>query len=180
MEERIRREAERLERHFDRIIGCNVVVDSPHHRSRTGNLYSVGVELRVPGGPPLVAGRTHHDDHAHEDAYVAIRDAFAAARRQLQTYAEKLRAEVKSHDAPDHGQIERLELADRFGFILSSDGTPVYFHENALVDAELEDLEPGDEVRFVVHPGEGAKGAQASTVHRIGKHHPTPAGRGSL
>lgn len=33
----------------------------------------------------------------HKDVYVAIRDAFASARRQLQDYAKRLRGDVKSH-----------------------------------------------------------------------------------
>jgi len=36
-------------------------------------------------------------NHAHEDVYVAIRDAFDAAVRQLEDHARRLRGEVKSH-----------------------------------------------------------------------------------
>jgi len=34
---------------------------------------------------------------AHEDLYVAIRDAFNAAARKLQDYAQRQRGTVKSH-----------------------------------------------------------------------------------
>jgi cold shock CspA family protein len=37
--------------------------------------------------------------------------------------------------------------------------------------ADFETLEAGDEVRLVIHPGEGEKGPQASTVVPVGKHH---------
>lgn len=171
VEERIRHEAERLERYFDRLVGCSVKVEAPHQHSRKGQLYDVSIELRVPGGPPLVVGRPHHDQHAHEDVMVAVRDAFATARRLLQDHARKLRADVKAHDEPDHGRIARLDLTDRHGFIEAADGTEVYFHEHALVDVGLDDLAVGDEVRFFVHAGEGAKGPQASSVRHIGKHH---------
>jgi ribosome-associated translation inhibitor RaiA len=35
-------------------------------------------------------------NQAHEDVYVAIRDAFDAAARQLEDHARKLRGDVKS------------------------------------------------------------------------------------
>lgn len=35
-------------------------------------------------------------DH-HEDVYVALRDAFDAARRQIEEHAQKMRREVKHH-----------------------------------------------------------------------------------
>jgi hypothetical protein len=42
----------------------------------------VRVDLGMPGRHAM-AGRTAGADPAHEDIYVAIRDAFRAARRQL-------------------------------------------------------------------------------------------------
>ncbi len=38
--------------------------------------------------------------HANEDVYVAIRDAFAAATRQLEDYARRLSGDVKTHEPP--------------------------------------------------------------------------------
>ena len=38
----------------------------------------------------LVASHEHRQDHAHEDVYVAIRDAFDAVERQLTRTSEKL------------------------------------------------------------------------------------------
>ena len=96
IETRIRQEIDKMHKRFDRLIGCAVVVDAPHNHSRKGGLYSIGIELRVPGAPPIHVGRPHHEDHSHEDVYVAIRDAFAAARRSLQDYGDKLRDERHS------------------------------------------------------------------------------------
>jgi ribosomal subunit interface protein len=92
VEARIREKVAWLERFYDGITGCNVVVEAPHHHSRKGNLFAVSIELSVPGGPSIVAGRVHHDDHAHEDVYVAIRDTFDAARRRLQDHVGKREA----------------------------------------------------------------------------------------
>lgn len=171
VEAKIEREAERLDRLSSSLIGISVVVDAPHRHSRRGGLYAISIEMRVANGPPIHVGRPHHDAQGHEDVFVAMRDAFSAARRRLQDYIDKRRADTKTHVVPPHGRVAWVDREARFGFILSPDGTEVYFHENALIDGDLDDVEPGDEVRFVVHAGEGEKGPQASTVQRIGKHH---------
>ena len=93
VEARIREKVEWLEKFDHRLLACDVVVEAPHHHSRKGNLFAVTVELRVPGSPPIVAGRLHHDDHSHEDVYIAIRDAFDAARRRLQDHARIARGD---------------------------------------------------------------------------------------
>ena len=59
--------------------------------------------------------------------------------------------------------------ADECGFIETTDGREIYFHRNAVLDGAYRRLRVGSEVRFVEE--EGAKGAQASTVRLIGKHH---------
>ena len=89
VETRIREKVEWLERSYDRLIGAHVVVEQPHHHARKGGLYHVTIELRVPGGDPIVAGKPHHDDQGHEDVYVAIRDTFDAARRLLGNHRDK-------------------------------------------------------------------------------------------
>jgi len=110
-----------------------------------------------------------HDKHAHEDVYVAIRDAFNAAGRKLEDFVRRHRQDVKHHEAPSHGRIASL-FSDH-GFIADSDGNEVYFHRNSVVDVEYDKLEVGAEVRFVAAYGESDKGPQATTVHPMGKHH---------
>jgi hypothetical protein len=73
-----------------------VTVEAPHKNHRQGNLYTVRVDLRFPGGEAL-ANRAPSEDHAHEDVYVALRDAFKAARRQLQDRQRIRRGDVKLH-----------------------------------------------------------------------------------
>jgi ribosome-associated translation inhibitor RaiA len=91
VEARLREKVEWLEHHYDRLIGAHVVVEQPHQHSRKGVLFHITVELSVPGGDPIVAGKEHHDRPGHEDVYVAIRDTFDAARRLLSEYAAKQR-----------------------------------------------------------------------------------------
>ena len=98
VEERIRKKAAKLERFHDRIIGCSVVVEAPHRHHHKGKLYSVRVDISVPG-KDVVVDRAKPGDHAHEDVYVAIRDAFNAATRRLEDQARKMRGSVKTHTA---------------------------------------------------------------------------------
>src|SRR6516162_2640237 len=83
---RIRKRAEELERFFDRIMSCRVVVACRHSRHQQGNLFRVRVDLTVPGRE-IAVGRDPAAHHAHEDIYVAIRDAFDTTRRLLEDYA---------------------------------------------------------------------------------------------
>ena len=53
---RIHQRAEELERFFDRIISCRVVVECQHPRHQQGNLFRVRVDLKVPGNE-IVVGR---------------------------------------------------------------------------------------------------------------------------
>lgn len=94
IEAAIRERAQKLDRFYDRIMHCRVVVEAPHKHHRQGTLYTVRIEVTVPDDKLLVT-RDPAQDHAHEDVYVSIRDAFDAMRRQLEEFARKRRGEVK-------------------------------------------------------------------------------------
>jgi ribosome-associated translation inhibitor RaiA len=98
-----------LERFSQRITGCHVVVAQPHRHHRGGRLYSVRIDLVVPGGE-IVVNRDQHLDHAHEDVFVALRDAFAAARRRLEDHVRRMRGDEKRHatPAPDRSPPEKI------------------------------------------------------------------------
>lgn len=87
IEERIRSKAAKLDRFYDRITGCRVVVETPHQHHNKGNAYHVRIELSVPGGELIV----NHDKPKpeHEELGIALRDAFMAAQRMVQAHAEK-------------------------------------------------------------------------------------------
>lgn len=104
VEERIRERAAKLERFYDRITSCRVLVEEPHLHQHKGKLFHVRVDVTVPGGE-LVANRSHDDNHAHEDVYVAIRDAFRAIERQLEEHAQKKKGRVKTHNRPEFGDM---------------------------------------------------------------------------
>src|SRR5690606_13269610 len=88
IEAKVRERAEQLERYADDIMSCRVVVEAAHKPRHRGRLYHVRVDLKVPGAE-IVASREPEMDHAHEDVYVAIRDAFDAARRRLEDYERR-------------------------------------------------------------------------------------------
>lgn len=89
--------AEKLETYFDRITSCRVMIEAPHRHSHKGRLYHVRIDLGVPGRPDIVVNHSQSDKHAHEDIYVALRDSFEAAKRQLEDHARKIRADAKAH-----------------------------------------------------------------------------------
>lgn len=92
---RIHEEAQALEHCYHRITSCHVVVEAPHHHRQRGETFHVGIHLHVPGAQ--IEAAQGGQDAGHRDVYVAIRDAFAAARRQLQDYARVQRGDVKHH-----------------------------------------------------------------------------------
>lgn len=161
IEAAIREHAVRLDRFYDKIMACRVLVEARHKHHHQGNLFRLRIDVTVPGRE-LVVTRDPAEHHAHEDPYVAIRDAFDAVRRQLEDYARVQRAEVKTHAGPSHGRVARLFADEGYGFIETSEGREVYFHRNSILGGDFDRLEVGAEVRFAEEAGE--QGPQASTV----------------
>ena len=89
----IREQMGRLERFFDRITACRVIVEQLHRNKHKGNLFNVRIDLYVPGSE-IVVTRECGKDQSHEDAYVVVRDAFKAARRRLEDYRQRRRDDV--------------------------------------------------------------------------------------
>ena len=103
---RVRERAARLERYFDRITACRVVIESPHHHHHQGRRFRVRVDVTVPDGE-IIADTARAASGAHEDVYVAIRDAFDTAGRALEDWARRRRGEVKQH-APARRSVAAL------------------------------------------------------------------------
>lgn len=170
VEQRIRDKAATLERFSDRITGCRVVISAPHRHQHKGQLYRISLDITVPPKSEIAISREHRQDHAHEDIYVAIRDAFDAAVRRLEDHTRKVRGQIKTHEMPMHGRVVRM-FPDH-GFVESSDGQSFYFHRNSVPNGRFDSLEPGAEVRLAIADQSGDQGPQASAVVPVGKHHP--------
>ncbi|MBX5461367.1 MAG: ribosome-associated translation inhibitor RaiA [Steroidobacteraceae bacterium] len=90
-ENRIRELARRLERFSDRITHCHVVIEQPHQHNTQGSVFDVHITVTVPG-EVIAINRSHAQDPRHTDAYVALRDAFSAAKRKLQEHERSSQA----------------------------------------------------------------------------------------
>ena len=157
----IQEHAAKLEQFHSRITRCKVTVEQMHKHHQQGKHFAVKIDLRVPGRE-IVATRDHD-----EDVYVAVRDAFDSAKRQLEEAARELRGDVKTHVPALRGRIARMRLDEGFGFIETSDGRELYFSRDNVVHPPFEHLEPGTVVQFIEELA--AEGPQAKRVS-AGKH----------
>lgn len=162
LENQIRQKAEKLEKFYPHIISCRVVVGMPHKHKHQGREFNVRLDITVPGSELVV----NHD--VDEDVYVALRDAFKAAKRQLEDYARRQRREIKTHAPVLHGKVVRLIKDEGYGFIEAFDGRELYFHRENLADNNFDQLTIGSEVQFIQDiANEGYQAKRVST----GKHH---------
>ena len=163
----IRDKIQKLEQFYDKIVTCKVAVEASHRRHHKGNLYRIHIVLEVPQ-QEIVVSRDPGEHHAHEDIYVTVRDAFDAARRQLQNYVDKRRGKVKQHAEHQVGRVRMLNPEEDYGFLETADGREIYFHRNSLINMNFDGLAEGTEVYFVEEQGrEGPQAMRAS----VGKHH---------
>lgn len=88
--ENVNKRIDKLRRFSPDIIGGRVVLDSPHNNHHKGKVFSVTVEIHTTGKEVIVR-QGQHDRPAHEDIYVAVRDAFNVAERQLKATDKKHR-----------------------------------------------------------------------------------------
>ena len=177
LETLIATEATKLERFYDRITRCRVLVEKPHRHHLHGAPYHVRVELDVPGTVIVVGDaptehaslvrsegeRLRKSDEfagAHKYAEVAVADAFRLAGRRLQDYARRIAGAVKTHEPAPIGTVSVMK--DDYGFIRTGDDREIYFHRNSVLAGAFDRLKEGSTVRFSEEEGE--KGPQASTV----------------
>lgn len=158
----IERRVKKLESVFNHVSACRVIVEAPHKHRIRGNLFHVRIDLSAPQ-KELIASRDVSVNIAHEQVDVALRDAFAAIKRQLQKHKEKIRIDYHIPDRLPTGVIRALFPYDDYGTLETRDGREIYFHRNSIVDGHFDKLKIGDEVRY--NEELGAKGPQASTVH---------------
>jgi ribosome-associated translation inhibitor RaiA len=97
VETRVNELANHLGVFSDRILSCRVVVDSPHRHHHQGKVFAVKVQLELPGEDVVVDMERPQRD-GHDDVYVVLRDAFDAAKRQLQQRMASLRGDEKRRE----------------------------------------------------------------------------------
>jgi cold shock CspA family protein/ribosome-associated translation inhibitor RaiA len=166
----IRREIDKLERFFSRLVACRVVVSVPHRRPGGDPVaWTVRLALTVPGAVLEVSRQ------AQPSFREALDDSFDAARRRLEDYARELRGNVKFHAVGTCGRVTRLNLGEGYGFISTEVGDELYFHRNSVPDGGFDRLVVGSAVRYV--ESEGEQGPQASLIVPLWRHAPAVSGR---
>lgn len=153
--------ADKLDRFFEHIMSCRVTIGTIQRHQHQGKLFNVRIDMTVPGSE-IVVNRDQR-----EDVYVAIQEAFGAAKRKLEDYVRRLRGDIKVHEAETHGRIARLFAEEGYGFIEKADGGDVYFHLDNCVHPSFDKLKIGDPVAFLEEIG--AEGPQANRV-KLRKH----------
>jgi len=98
LEDAINDAATKLEGVSEHLLHSRVVLEVPHRSHRHGRHFHVSIDLVVPG-TTLVVRRDPAEHSEHEDVYIAVRDAFAAARRQLVSWESKRSGKARRHQA---------------------------------------------------------------------------------
>lgn len=156
IEAKIHEKAAKLDKYFSRIMSCRVVVEESQRRQHQGKLFSVHIDITVPGKEMAVTREEN------EDPYVAVRDAFNSAGRRLEEHARQRRGEVKTHETPPIGRIIRIFPDQAYGFIITPDQREIYFHRNSVLNDDFSALKFGAEVSFIEE--QGKEGPQAARV----------------
>jgi ribosomal subunit interface protein len=156
IEAHINEKAYKLDKFYERIMSCRIVVDSTQRRHHKGKLYGVRINITVPGRDIAVTREEN------EDVYVSIRDAFDSAYRILEEKRRRERGVVKTHEETPVGRVIRLFPEDHYGFIEASDQHEVYFHRNSVLNGDFQKLKIGAEVSFLEE--QGNEGPQAMRV----------------
>jgi len=91
--DRVVERVEHLSKFCRNIMNCRVRIELSSKRHHQGNHFHVCIDLKVPGGE-IVVGRNPTNDGSHQDVYVAVRDAFDAAERQLEDFVRRYKVQL--------------------------------------------------------------------------------------
>jgi cold shock CspA family protein len=160
-EEEIRRRVDDLETLYGRLTSCRVRVDQRAQNSNDTIPPVVRIEMGIPGGRDLVV--SHEPDHLQRkfqrpDLHNAIREAFHIAERQLVELKKQRDGRTKElhHDSEQQflGQVAEKRPGEDFAFLMTKEGSLLYFHRNSVLTGEFDDLKVGDEVYYVEAMGD--------------------------
>ncbi len=83
LEARIHERFAELERRCPGLTGGRVTIEKESRNHVKGNLFRISLMLHRPG-KDIVVSRNGPKDQGHADVYVALRDSFDAAERQIE------------------------------------------------------------------------------------------------
>ena len=101
IEQRVRDKVAKLEKHFERMTSCRVVLEATQRTALKPKVYCIKIEIGVPRQRPIVVCHERVGSHASEELTMALRDAFETALRKIEGVSSK------------RGQRSRLERGRR-------------------------------------------------------------------
>ena len=181
LEDLVQKEAAKLDRFYDRISSCRVVVERPQ-RAASGKLYHVRIDLGLPKGELVIkhtptlhgslqdakTGKSRKEAKSvleHKTPERAIHEAFHEMRRRLQDYSRRQTGFVKHTQKMAEGTVREIFPDEGYGFLQTADDRRIYFNRSSVLDGHFDRLRAGSRIGFAEEAGD--KGPQASTVTLI-------------
>jgi ribosome-associated translation inhibitor RaiA len=96
VEAKITEKVAKLEKVFDRMTHCRVVVAAPNKHAHKGKSYEIKIDVGIPDHAPLILTHESAVGNAQEDLLIALRDAFDAAKRRLDDISARLKGSAKA------------------------------------------------------------------------------------
>lgn len=148
--------AKLIRHHANFVLHLRVSIEANKHHKDGG--YDVKLVVSVPQDTVVVSRKG-------ENVKSVLTEAFDVLALQLKEIQRKKRTVKKSGGAGSvdkTGIVRMISLGESFGFIVDLDKRDIYFHENALKNTSLDDLNEGDRVTFAEEIGDN--GPQAVWV----------------
>jgi len=150
-----------LERIFDRLITCRVRVEQRANNSNGTIPPVVHIELSMPGSKDIVVAPEPdrlQRKFQSPDLHNAINDAFRVAKKQLLDWKDvhnrPNRDGGRAAENQFRGQVADLPSGEDYGFIMTNEGSLLYFHRNSMLAGSFDHLERGDELFYVEEMGD--------------------------
>ena len=162
-QDKIDEETSRLERHHAGFINhLRLTIEGTAHHKEGG--YELRVVASIPNDTVVVKRKG-------EKVVPIVVDAFNTLGLQLKELQRKRRQSFKvppeaARGTGSEGIVKTIYPYESYGFIVTSQGREIYFHENSLKDITMNQLSEGDDVKF--GEAEGDKGPCAAWV-RVAK-----------
>jgi len=104
IEYHIRKHYGKLNRIYSKISNCRVVIDVPQNHKHKGKIFSVSIDIIIPG-KELISRKQS------QNLYVAIRDSFAAIEKLLEKHIKKKTISInKYHISSVHRNAQTNDI----------------------------------------------------------------------
>lgn len=90
IEYHIRKHFDKMNKMYRKISNCRVVIDVPQNHKHKGKIFSVSLDITIPG-KELISRKQN------QNLYVAIRDSFAAIEKLLKKHIKRKITAIKKY-----------------------------------------------------------------------------------